>query len=93
MRAECKRNQRERIWEVFEIRLLKPILQGTQPVAYHELCAQLGFRNDAEAGNALITAKRMFARVLRTVIREYARDDQEVEQEIQTLLQSFSWQG
>lgn len=90
MEAECLGNGRERIWKVFQFRLVEPLLHGTEPVAYKEFCAQLDFRNDTEAGNALITAKRMFARVLRSVIREYARDEQEVELEIRELLAAFA---
>lgn len=89
MRQECLKKRQQRLWAVFEVRLLEPILSGTAPVPYKTLCAQLDFKSDAEAGNALITAKRMFARLVRSVIREYASNEGEVEAEIGELMNSF----
>jgi hypothetical protein len=93
MRLACQDNGRQRVWQVFERRLLEPILEGKEPVPYQELFVQLGFNNAVEAGNALVTAKRMFARTLREVIREYARSEAEVEAEIQELMTALQKRG
>jgi hypothetical protein len=93
MRLACQENGRHRVWEVFERRLLQPILEGKPPVPYQQLCLQLGFNDPIEAGNALVTAKRMFARMLREVIREYASSEEEVETEIQELMAALRKQG
>lgn len=93
MQAECEKSQRPQLWRLFELRLLNPILHGAPSIPYLDLCGQLGYRNDVEAGNALITAKRMFARFLRSVIREYARDEAEVEAEITELMATFNREG
>ncbi|MCX8155312.1 MAG: hypothetical protein N3J91_02465 [Verrucomicrobiae bacterium] len=89
MRDYCQANGRQRVWLVFERRLLEPVLHGGEPVPYQELYKQAGFNNAVEAGNALLTAKRMFARTLREVIREYAGDEAEVEVEVQELLMAL----
>jgi DNA-directed RNA polymerase specialized sigma24 family protein len=85
MQAECEGKGNQRIWEVFRLRLLEPQLEGAEPIPYKELFNRLGFQSDAEAGNALITAKRMFTRLLRSVIAEYARTEQDIDAEINEL--------
>jgi hypothetical protein len=85
MRDECEQNVRHDLWTVFEGRLLAPIRDGAEPMAYEELVQRCGFASPSQASNALITAKRMFARVVRAVVRQYATDEQEVEEEIREL--------
>jgi hypothetical protein len=50
----------------------------------------LGFRSAAEAGNALITARRRFVRSLRSVVGMYCRTEQEIDAEIRELMAIFS---
>ncbi len=82
MQNECEAKGQTARFEVFKARVLEPILDGTVPVGYEELVNRLGFRSPSEASNALITAKRMFERVLREVIGEYASDDSEIDAEV-----------
>ncbi len=70
------------VWGVFEVRILAPILQGTEPADYRELVERFGLRSPSQASNVLITGKRMFERVLRSVVAEYARDERDVDEEI-----------
>ena len=72
------------------MRILLPIMEGAEPAAYADLVRQYGFQSPAQASNVLISAKRMFARLLREVISEYAFSEEEVESEIQELYQSLS---
>lgn len=46
---------------------------------------QFGFPSPTAASNALVTAKRMYARILRAVVAQYADDPHEVESEIAEL--------
>ena len=85
MREECVASGR-----VFESRILDPILEGKDSASYSELVRQYGFQSPSHASNVLISAKRMFARLLRDVISEYAFSEDEVETEIQVLYQSLS---
>jgi RNA polymerase sigma-70 factor (ECF subfamily) len=85
MRAECERQSCGKRWKVFEMRLLTPILDGGAPPAYEQVIASLGFQSPAEAANALTTAKRMFERMLRQVIAEYAGGEEALEQELRQL--------
>ena len=85
MRDQCESSNRPDVWGVFESRVLAPILEGAPAADYSELVTRFGFRSPSQASNVLATAKRMYARVLRSVVAEYARDDGEIEEEIRDL--------
>ena len=85
MRAECTGSGRADVWGVFEARLLAPLLHGAEPTDYEELVGRLGLASAAQASNVLMTAKRMFARIIRAVIGEYAVEEEEIESEIREL--------
>jgi len=85
MRAECSASGREDVWGMFECRVLRPVMDNTEPADYGELVQRFGFQSPSQASNALVTAKRMYARTLRSVVAEYTRDAAEVEAEIQEL--------
>jgi hypothetical protein len=85
MREECLRGPQAVLWGLFEGRVLRPALQGLEPLSYEQLIEQYHFRSPSQATNALVTAKRAFRRHLRDVISEYARDSAEVEVEIADL--------
>jgi RNA polymerase sigma-70 factor (ECF subfamily) len=87
MRRQCHHDQRNDIWAVFEARVLGPSLEGAEPVAYEELAGSLGLSGVEAARNLLVTGKRMFARSVRGVVREYTGDDAQVDQEIAELRQ------
>ena len=79
------RSGRADVWGVFQCRLLDPSLQGTAPVDYEELVARFGLQSPSQASNVLVTAKRTFARALRSVVGEYALGDDEIDAEIREL--------
>jgi len=90
IREECQPKDRQVLWDVLEARILGPILGDTPLMPYDELVAKFGLRSPSEASNLLITAKRMFARVLREVVRETVSDEEEVEAEIMELKRILS---
>jgi hypothetical protein len=89
MQLECQRSDRPDIWELFECRLVGPLLSGTTAPRYQSLVERFGFKSPTQASNLLITAKRMFARTLRETIAAYSSDDQ-VEEELHDLWTIFS---
>src|SRR5262249_44280057 len=72
MRVECEKSRRRDIWGIFECRIVAPILDNAATLPYDLLVRRYRFRSPTQAANALVTAKRMFARILRTVVGEYA---------------------
>jgi hypothetical protein len=85
MRAECRAGGRDDLWRVFDARVVRPTLHGEDPLPYPALVAELGFASPAQASNALVTANRMFARVLRAVVGAYELGDVDVDAEIRDL--------
>ena len=79
------RQNRLDIWEVFEGRVLRTILNDEPPLDYRTIIARFKYASPAQALNALVTAKRMFRRHLRAVIAQYAHDDKEIEEEFARL--------
>ncbi len=89
MERECQEIGRPDVWIIFRGRILAPIFAGVAPVAYPDLAKQAGVASSLQAANLLVTAKRMFVRLLREAISEYAQDDQEIDDEIQDLQEAL----
>lgn len=73
------------LWAVFTDRVLGPSFDGSEPSAYADLIARLGYKDEGQAANALHTAKRIFARTLRGIVAEYALSADDVDREIAEL--------
>jgi DNA-directed RNA polymerase specialized sigma24 family protein len=85
MERQCLASERSDVWGVFVGRLLDPIFEEAKPLSYEELVRRFGFQSPGQAANVLITAKRMFARVLRGVVGEYVASESEIEAELREL--------
>ncbi len=85
MQNACAASENLRVWEIFQVRVVRPALEGTTPPPYEELVARFGFQSPAQATNALATGKRMFARHLRAVVAQYEAGDKAVRAEIDAL--------
>lgn len=85
MQAECEASGRQDLWGVFQCRVVGPIMEATPPVDYRQLVERFGFQSPTQASNVLTTAKRMYARALRTAVGQYAQNEQEIESEIKEL--------
>jgi DNA-directed RNA polymerase specialized sigma24 family protein len=86
MHRQCQMSAgAERVWRVFRERVLDPARRGEPPPRYEDLASALGVDSAAQAANLLVTAKRMFARILRSVVAEYTRDEAEMEDELRWL--------
>jgi len=89
---DCRRPRRNKanrvlVWETFRLRLVQPILEGTEPVGYEELVARLGIASPFAARNLLVSAKRSFSRHLKAVIAEYEEGGGAATTELQDLRQ------
>jgi hypothetical protein len=82
MRQECARTRRDDVWAVFEGRILAEVFGKGRVVPYEELAAGLKLESPSQAANLLVTAKRMYARLLRLAVGEYETDPDAIEAEI-----------
>ena len=84
-RAQCEADGRLDVWGVFECRVLRPALDGSEPTEYEHVVRRFGVRSPTQLWNAVRTGKLLFARVLRSVVAEYAESDEEIEAELSDL--------
>jgi DNA-directed RNA polymerase specialized sigma24 family protein len=86
MERYCEQTKRRDLWLVFDGRVAGPAMESTEPRNYGELASEAGLTTPMEAMNALVTAKRMFRRVLEEVVAEYVDDPADIEAEVSELL-------
>lgn len=90
MQHRCQTSERGELWRVFQERVLESAIAEEKPLPYEQLVPLLGLATPAQAANLLTTAKRMFVRVFRSVVRDYEATDQAVEEEIRALRYTLS---
>jgi DNA-directed RNA polymerase specialized sigma24 family protein len=71
MKEECVSLSNLSRWNIFESRIVAPLLDDAHMPKYDELAWSHGLENDKAAMNVLVTAKRQFARTLRDTVRDY----------------------
>lgn len=85
MRHECGEKNRNEIWRLFEIRVLGPALGDADAVPYERLVTEFRLKSPSQAANLLLTAKRMFRRIIEDIVRETVGNDDQVAEEIRDL--------
>lgn len=90
MRYQCEQTNRADLWEVFDVRCIKPATDNVQPEAHGSIARRLKLDSTEQAANLMITAKRMFTRVFKSVVSRYAADKEEVREEVSELWRIFS---
>ncbi len=93
MKKNCLSTDRVELWAVFQDRVVGPTLENSEPSPYAELAERFSFQSPAHAGNIVLTGKRMFIRLLREVIGEYATCEAEIDEEIRELRQILARAG
>lgn len=89
LKQECQETGKAVHYEILLARIVRPILEGSEPVSYQELAKQHGL-TEKEASTRCTTARRAFERVLRAEIRLYAFSEEEVAAEIRDIFHFVS---
>lgn len=90
LRTECVNGGLTTHWEVFQARVLTPILEESPPPALSDLCKRLGIATEATASNMIVTVKRRFKQLLRRYVRRFVDSDADVDSEIVRLAGVFA---
>jgi hypothetical protein len=85
LKEYCQRNGKTPHYHLFEQRILRPTLEGTDAPSLQELARALGL-GEHQAANCLVTIRRIYQRLLIEEIRLYTSSEGEAVAEIQTLL-------
>lgn len=89
---QCEQTGRNDLWEVLDARVVRPTLDGEEPVPYPQLVEQLAFDDVRTAQNALVSAKRVFCRTMKTVLQRNGVSESEIDAEIHSLQESLAIQ-
>jgi hypothetical protein len=73
-KKECEARGQQRLWRLIEARILRPFLDGAEPVPYKDLARELGYASETKACNAFTTAWRKVQRIFREQVGEYEDD-------------------
>ncbi|MBC8106390.1 MAG: sigma-70 family RNA polymerase sigma factor [Anaerolineae bacterium] len=90
MRHRCEQMNRPDLWDVFEVRYLRPAIEDVAPESHESIAKRLNLDSAHSATNLLTTAKRMFTRCFKSVVSRYAANEQEVRDERTELWRIFS---
>jgi RNA polymerase sigma-70 factor (ECF subfamily) len=90
MRSHCEQSDQPHLWGIFESRVLLPLTEGLEPPSHEELGKRYQLPSASHASNALGSAKRLFTRLFRDVVGEYAQDESEVDAELRDLWDAFA---
>jgi hypothetical protein len=91
MREQCMSDGgRRELWTVFETCALAPLFDNAEAPPLKVVAEQLGLNSPQQVSNLLVTAKRTFARVLGTIVGEYAQDADEIDLELRDLWKILS---
>ena len=77
-------------WQVFNERVLGPILYDVKPPPLAELCAKYEIGSETRASNMIVTVKRRFRSVLKRCLRRFVQSDAEVDKELNELFEILS---
>jgi DNA-directed RNA polymerase specialized sigma24 family protein len=90
VKKECYDTDKEKHWDVFNAKILVPIIDNRASPSLKELCDRYGIENETRASNMIITIKRCFKRVLEDHLRRFVRTGSEVGDEFNELLEIIS---
>lgn len=90
VREKCCDDGKMLHWQIFNDRVLQPIMENTTTPSLREICQKYGIDNPSKASNMIITVNRRFQAGFRRHIRRSVIQDCDVDSEFQELMQIFS---
>jgi RNA polymerase sigma-70 factor (ECF subfamily) len=90
VKKECVESKKSVHWQIFNDKVVTPIISGKEAPDMADLCAKYDLPNAQKASNMIVTVKRTFQRVLESLLAKYAPDEQGVEEEFGQLLNILS---
>jgi RNA polymerase sigma-70 factor (ECF subfamily) len=84
-KKECDIQGHESRWLLFRERLLIPVVAGEDAEDYVDLAEKCKFASAKQARNAMVSIKRSFERAMKSVIKDYVLDEDQVDSELHDL--------
>jgi hypothetical protein len=92
IQREYAGSNKTQYWQVFNDRVVIPILDNSAPPSLTELCRRYSIQPEKKVSNMIITVKRRFQGILRRILSETMEADVSVEDELADLI-SISSKG
>ena len=86
---ECREDGKDIHWDVFYDRVLRPIMDRSNPPGLKEIVAKYGIRDETKASNMIVTVKRRLLSTLKQRLRESVTFDEYVNSELEQIRQFF----
>ncbi len=90
VQAKCRSQGKAIHWQVFQDRVLQPIMENVPAPSLKEICDKYGIESTARASNMIVTVNRRFRATLKRHLRRAVTDNADVEDELKELMQIFS---
>ena len=90
MERECDEKGVSTRWLVFKSQVVDPIFHDQERESQLLLAERLGLRSRTVVSNTLLTAKRMYQRILNRVVADYSGDQDQVDLELLILRSSLA---
>ena len=89
VQTSCEQDGLQFHWQIFEDRVIRPILQGATPPSLGEVCRKHDIQDEKKASNMLVTVKRRFHAALKEYVRTTVASDKYVPEELTEIFNFF----
>ncbi len=86
---KCKEDGMTVHWQIFQDRILEPIMNRADPVPLKDICIKYGIEDETMASNMIVTVKRRFQAIMREHVRKSVMTDQQAAEEIEEIKRFF----
>jgi DNA-directed RNA polymerase specialized sigma24 family protein len=87
--TSCHEDDKTAYWKVFEERVLRPIVEETEPPAVKDLCVRYGVPDGGKLANMIVTVKRRVRAALEKCVQESVMSADETQDELQDMARFF----
>jgi len=84
--AECRQSSMAVHWDMFNDRILSPILSSAEPLGLEELCRKYDIDSATRASSMIFAVKRRFQAAAKRLLRESVASEQEINEEMLELM-------
>lgn len=89
VQTKCRERDLMLHWQVFRDRLVRPILNRSDPLSMKEICDKYGIEDTIKASNMITTVKRLFQTILKQHVRNSVMSDEDTADELAQIKRFF----
>ena len=89
VQAKCREQDMEVHWNIFNDRVVRPIVEDAACPSLTEICRKYGIENEKKASNMTITVKRCLQAALKECILNTVTSEQEIGEELREIMRFF----